>query len=225
MATLRNMPCCDAQGTVPLVELNSYQRHWFLASMACSPLFVCVYMGWLHWLPLLGAGAAGAALGALAAAGTRALGHEPPFWGCGTHFPIGAWASGVGACTAPCPALPCPAGEGAALWSTGQVKLRSMAACAGQGLGATAALVFFGAMPLPTSAAASLSPKGTACANQPSRSPTPPGPSPAQVRRWWRCTALPSRPCGSACLRARSWRCCTSWECWAGLTPESWGLR
>lgn len=81
--------CCAAQATVPMIELSSYRRQWFLASMACSPLFICAYLGQLHWLGLLVAMAVGGGLAAAAAAGTRALGNKPPLWSCGTHFPVG----------------------------------------------------------------------------------------------------------------------------------------
>ena len=77
------------QATVPLVEPNAYQRHWFIASMTCSPLFICLYLGRLHWLPLLVAAAVGAGLGVVAVKGTETLGSEAPIWDCGTQFPIG----------------------------------------------------------------------------------------------------------------------------------------
>jgi hypothetical protein len=41
------LPCL--QSTVPLVEVNSYQRHWFLRSLAASPLFIAAFLGLFSW--------------------------------------------------------------------------------------------------------------------------------------------------------------------------------
>lgn len=32
------------QCTVPLVEVNSYERQWFLVSLAASPLFIAAFL-------------------------------------------------------------------------------------------------------------------------------------------------------------------------------------
>ena len=42
-----SLPC--PQSTVPLVEVNSYERHWFLRSLAASPLFIAAFLGLFSW--------------------------------------------------------------------------------------------------------------------------------------------------------------------------------
>lgn len=37
------------QATIPLVEMNSYQRPWFLRSLAASPLFIVLYLELFSW--------------------------------------------------------------------------------------------------------------------------------------------------------------------------------
>ena len=78
------------QTTIPLVEVNSYQRSWFLRSMAASPLFICAYLRLFHWYALLAAAGVGASLAAAAHLGTQRLQGKAPVWTCGTSYPIGA---------------------------------------------------------------------------------------------------------------------------------------
>lgn len=78
------------QATIPLVEVNSYDRTWFLRSLAASPLFIAVYLELWSWQAMLIAVAAGAVLCTLGHLGTLRLGGKAPLWTLGTEYPIGA---------------------------------------------------------------------------------------------------------------------------------------
>eukprot|EP00884_Botryococcus_braunii_P009487 jgi/Botrbrau1/1853/Bobra.146_1s0044.1 len=76
------------RATIPLVEAEGYSRPWFLVSLVGAPLAVCLYLE-LPWQAFVISGAAGG-LAALGFGLFVPVDTEPPFWGCGTGFPIGA---------------------------------------------------------------------------------------------------------------------------------------
>jgi hypothetical protein len=83
------------QATIPLVEVNSYDRTWFLRSLAASPLFIAVYLELWSWQAMLIAAAAGAALCTLGHLGTLRLGGKAPLWTLGTEYPIGGCTAAI----------------------------------------------------------------------------------------------------------------------------------
>lgn len=80
------------RGTIPMVEVNSYRRRWFILAMTLSPLVITFHLGaYKDVLGVLVCIIAGGVLGGIAAWSTAGLeDEEAPLGRLGTPFPIGA---------------------------------------------------------------------------------------------------------------------------------------
>lgn len=78
------------KATVPIVEMSSYERPWFLLAMTTSPLFFCAYLGAWSFHSTATALAIGCVSAAVCAVATRGLGDVAPSWSFGTKIPLGA---------------------------------------------------------------------------------------------------------------------------------------
>lgn len=81
------------KSTIPIVEMTSYNKFWFLIAMAASPLFICIYFGALpsSFRILVIAVLVGASSSSFCALCTRSLNeNEAPLWDFGTGYPLGA---------------------------------------------------------------------------------------------------------------------------------------
>jgi Ca2+/Na+ antiporter len=80
------------KSTIPIVEMTSYDKFWFLIAMAASPFFICLYLGILSSFKNCAiAVAVGALSSTFCALCTRHLNEiEAPLWDFGTGYPLGA---------------------------------------------------------------------------------------------------------------------------------------
>lgn len=80
------------KSTIPIVEMTSYNKFWFLLAMAASPLFICIYFGALFSFSNFAiAVLVGALSSSLCALCTRNLNeNEAPLLEFGTGYPLGA---------------------------------------------------------------------------------------------------------------------------------------
>jgi len=80
------------KSTIPIVEMTSYDKFWFLIAMGASPLFICIYLGALtSFSNLATAVLVGALSSSFCAFCTRNLDeNEAPLWNFGTGYPLGA---------------------------------------------------------------------------------------------------------------------------------------
>jgi sodium/potassium/calcium exchanger 6 len=79
------------KSTIPIVEITSYDKQWFLISMAASPLFICIYLGAFSFSSFAIAIVVGALVSSLCASCTQNLSEsEAPLWDFGSGYPVGA---------------------------------------------------------------------------------------------------------------------------------------
>ena len=79
------------KSTIPIVEMTSYNKFWFLLTMAASPLFICTYLGTFTWRTITTAIIAGTVSSSFCALCTKNLNeNEAPLWDLGSGYPLGA---------------------------------------------------------------------------------------------------------------------------------------